>query len=432
MTSMPSSTAQPEATSPKRVRITDLRYPVLTESQQQTWAYAEANPITLSVDSVLSAAREQTGLGDFGPDDFRERLALWLDEIDADPNRSPVSRMTTHAACTRYAANRLRVLDVLRRHPEIHDEEIVAPIIVVGLPRSGTTHLLNLMSADSRFRSLPLWESQEPVPFAGDELGVDGVDPRLLRSQERWNQMQAKSPLVAAMHPMTPEHIHEELELESLDFSSYNFEWMSSMAPRWRDYYLAHDQRPHYDFIKTMLKLLQWQRGPNRWILKCPQHLEQLGPLMDTFPDATVVMTHRDPVSVVQSAATMVGYGARMNFHELDLDAVCDYWIDRVSRLLDAGTRDLALIPDERRVDVYFDQFMANDIGTVEHIYNRAGLEMTEQARGEIREYMSSHKRGSGGQVVYDLRADFGREPAELRTRFANYFDAFPVKVEVL
>ena len=432
MTTVPSTTAQPAETTPKRLRITDLRDPVLTESQQQTWAYAEANPITLSVDSVLAAAREQTGLDDFGPDDFRERLALWLDEIDADPNRSPVSRMVTHSACTRYAANRLRVLDVLRRHPEIHDEEVVAPIIVVGLPRSGTTHLLNLMSADSRFRSLPLWESQEPVPFAGDELDANGVDPRLTRSQARWDQMQAKSPLVAAMHPMNPEHIHEELELESLDFSSYNFEWMSSMAPRWRDYYLSHDQRPHYEFIKTMLKLLQWQRGPNRWILKCPQHLEQLGPLMDTFPDATVVMTHRDPVSVVQSAATMVGYGARMNFHTLDLDAVCDYWIDRVSRLLDAGTRDLALIPDERRVDVYFDQFMANDIGTVEHIYNRAGLEMTEQARGEIREYMSSHKRGSGGQVVYDLRADFGREPAELRTRFANYFDAFPVKVEVL
>ncbi|BCN76654.1 sulfotransferase family protein [Prescottella equi] len=414
-----------------RIRITDLRNPVLTDSQRETWAYAEANPVELSVDAVLASAAEQAGLDDFGPDDFHERLALQLDEIDTDPNRSPVSRMVTFAGSVRYAANRLRVIDLLKRHPEIHDIEIEAPIVVVGLPRSGTTHLVNLLAADSRFRSLPLWESQEPVPFEGDAVGPDGIDPRIVRSQRRWEQMQAKSPLVAAMHPMNPEHIHEELELECLDFSSYNFEWGSSMAPRWREYYLSHDQRPHYAFMATMLKVLQWQRGPSRWILKCPQHLEQLGPLMDTFPDATVVMTHRDPVSVVQSAATMVGYGARSNFLVPDIDAVCDYWTDRVGRLLDAGTRDLALIPAERRIDVYFDKFMADDVGTVERIYTHTGIEFTDEARAAVDDHIAHHPRGANGQVVYDLRADFGREPAELRTRFADYFEKFPVKVEV-
>lgn len=419
------------STVPERIRITDLRRPVLSETQKQTWAYAAANPVVLTVDEVLTAARAQTGLVDFGPDDFRERLALQLDEIDSDRRRSPVSRLVTFASSVRYAANRLRALDLVRRHPEIDDVQITAPVIVVGLPRSGTTHLVNLLAADDRFRSLPLWESQEPVPDPNEMPGPDGVDPRFARSQRRWAEMQAKSPLVAAMHPMNPEHIHEELELECLDFSSYNFEWTSTMAPRWRDHYLSQDQRPHYEFLARMLKVLQWQRGPDRWILKCPQHLEQLGPLMDTFPDATVVMTHRDPVSVVQSAATMVGYGARMNFHEPDIDAVFDYWTDRVGRLLDAGARDLSSIPAERRIDVYFDQFMADDVGTVERVYARAGIELTATARRRIADHIARHPRGANGQVVYDLRADFGREPASVRARFESYSTAFPTRLEV-
>lgn len=413
------------------IRITDLRDPELTEPQRQMMAYAEANPADLTVNSVLAAARVETRLSDFGPDDFRERLALWLDEVAADPNRTALSGVITHSTCVRLAANRLRVLDFLARHPEIHDEQITAPIIVVGLPRSGTTHLLNLMSADTRFRALPLWESQEPVPFADDVAGADGVDPRITRSQQRWDAMREKSPLVAAMHPMEPEHIHEELELESLDFSSYNFEWIATMAPRWRDYYLSHDQRPHYEFLKTMLKLLQFQRGPKQWILKCPQHLEQLPTLMATFPDATVVMTHRDPVSVVQSAATMVGYGARSSFHKMDLDAIVEYWTDRIGRLVDAGTRDLPSVPPGQRVDVYFDQFMADDVCTVEQIYQAAGIEMTDAARAQIAEHIARHPRGKNGRMVYDMRADFGIEPAAMRERFADYFRAFPVTVEV-
>lgn len=414
-----------------RLRISDLRNPILTESQLEMCAYAAANPVVLSVDRVLSAARAQSGLDDFGPDDFHDRLAVQLNEIDTDSNRTPVARMSTFTSSVRYAANRQRVMDLLRRHPEIHDVEIIAPIVVVGLPRSGTTHLVNLLAADSRFRSLPLWESEEPVPLRGDKIGSDGVDPRVLRAQRRWEDLQAKNPLIAAMHPMNPDHIHEELELECMDFSSYNFEWLSSMAPGWRDYYLSHDQHPHYEFLATMLKVLQWQRGPRRWILKCPQHLEQLGPLMDTFPDATVVMTHRDPVSVVQSAATMVGYGARMGFHELDIDAVFEYWEDRICRLLDAGTRDIDKVPVDRRIDVYFDEFMADESGTVEQIYGGSGTEFTSLARSEIDKYNACHPRGANGQVVYDLRADFGREPSEVRARFANYFESFPVKVEV-
>ena len=398
----------------EKIRIEDLAKPVLTEAQQQALAHGERTEVELSVPSVLSAAVERTGLEDFGPDDFRERLALWLSEMDEDPERTGLGRMIHWNDCVRYAANRLRMHDLVARHPEIHDQEIRQPIIVVGLPRSGTTHLVNLIAADQRLRSIPLWESQEPVPDPREKPGPGGVDPRYQRSADSWEMLSTNSPLIAAMHPMEPDHIHEELELMCPDFTTYNIEWISR-APRWRDYYLAHDQTENYAYLKTALKILQWYRPRDRWVLKCPQHLEQLGPLMKTFPDATVVMTHRDPVSVIQSAATITAYGARVNYREPRPEWYLDYWADRMRRLLEASVRDRHLIPSERCYDVLFHEFMADDVATVERIYEVADLPMTPEARGQIETYMRDHPRGKHGQVVYDVREDFGADPAKLR-----------------
>ena len=414
----------------EKIRIEDLAKPVLTEAQQQALAHGEQTEVELSVPSVLSAAVERTGLEDFGPDDFRERLALWLSEMDEDPERTGLGRMIHWNDCVRYAANRLRMHDLVARHPEIHDQEIRQPIIVVGLPRSGTTHLVNLIAADQRLRSIPLWESQEPVPDPREKPGPDGVDPRYQRSADSWEMLSTNSPLIAAMHPMEPDHIHEELELMCPDFTSYNIEWISR-APRWRDYYLAHDQTANYAYLKTALKILQWYRPRDRWVLKCPQHLEQLGPLMKTFPDATVVMTHRDPVSVIQSAATITAYGARVNYREPRPEWYLDYWADRMRRLLEASVRDRHLIPSERCYDVLFHEFMADDVATVERIYEVADLPMTPEARGQIETYMREHPRGKHGQVVYDVREDFGADPAKLREPYGFYLDRFAVREEV-
>ena len=269
------------------IRISDLADPVLTEAQQAALDFGDTLDLDLSVDHVLSTAARQTGLADFGPDDFEERLALWLGEVDDDPEATNLFRYVIFTNCVRYAANRLRIHDLLERHPEIHDQEIREPIIVVGLPRSGTTHLVNLMApttAQPHMRSMPLWEGQAPVEEDHPTRGPD--DPRFVRCQQTWDAMRSTSPAVAAMHPMNPEHIHEELELMLPDFSSYNQEW-TARVPRWRDYYLAHDQRPHYRYMRTALKILQWYQPRDRWVLKCPQHLEQLGPLTETFPGAT-------------------------------------------------------------------------------------------------------------------------------------------------
>jgi hypothetical protein len=386
-------------------------------------------PVEFTEEAVLDAACGATGLSDFGADDFRGRLAIWLQAVDEDEELGAVGRIGVFRDITRYASNRLRFEDLLKRHPEILDVEIDRPIIIAGLPRSGTTHLLNLIAADRRLRSLPYWESIEPIPIAAEEPDANGVDPRLARCRENYKQQDMLMPLLKNMHDMAPEHVHEEIELQCIDFSSYELEWIATV-PLWRDHYLAEDQRSSYAYMKNVLRALQWMRGPKRWILKSPQHMEQLGPLMDTFPDATVALTHRDPVSVIASTVTMLVYGDRIRRTRVDPPAVAAYWIDRIERLLRACVKDRDRIPADRSIDVLFNEFMDDDVAMVRRIYELAELEMTAEAQADLDAYMLENPRGKHGRIVYDLKGDFGVERSELRERFRFYFDRFPVKVE--
>ncbi len=411
------------------IRIDDLARPVLSSIQALATAGAAKIPVDFDMEAILEQARRETGLTDFGSNDFEERLKVWLLAVDDDTELGAVGRVGAHRNIVRYAKNRLRFEDLLARHPEILDETITHPIIIAGLPRSGTTHLLNLIAADTRLRSLPYWESLEPFPIPGESAGDDGVDPRLARCREHYAQQDLIMPLLKNMHDMAPEHVHEEIELQCLDFSSYELEWTATV-PRWRDYYLTHDQRPSYAYMKNVLKALQWLRGPRRWVLKSPQHMEQLGPLIDTFPDATVAITHRDPVSVIASAVTMLCYGDRVRRTRVDPPAVAAYWIDRVEALLRACVRDRDQIAPGQSIDVRFHEFMADDIATVERIYMLAGLAMTTHARAELETHMAANPRGKHGRIVYDLEADFGVERDALRERFRFYFDRFGIRVE--
>lgn len=411
------------------IRIADLLDPQLNETQRGAIAYMEANPVEISVESVIAAARERTGMSDFGPEDFRERLALLIGEWNDDAAMLQINRMILRDMIVRHVSTRLLAQDYRKRHPEYVNERIERPIIVVGLPRSGTTHLLNLLASDSRLRSLPLWEVNEPLPNPNEPPREDGRDPRYVRTAEQWEMMQANSPLSAAMHPMDPDHFHEDLELMCPDIASYNYEWMSRV-PRWRDHHCSTDQTPHYLYQKDMLRIMQHMAGDTRsrrWVNKCPQHLEQLRVLKAVYPDAIVVITYRDPVDAVQSAATMMGHGERMRYPRIDGPGLLDYWSDRVDRLLRACVGDRDVWPDEQRVDVPFEPFMADPMHFVRQVHAKAGMETTPQSVAEMEHFVATHPRGKFGQIVYDLEADFGISRGELRKRFDYYFDAFPI-----
>lgn len=413
------------------VRIDDLVAPVLGEDQRAIRDLLEARPVPLDPDELVARARRRTGLTDLAEDDgILDRLAAHTAAIDADTGLTNLGRLTLRMRLIRLLENRLRLHELLRRNPEIHDIALPAPLIVVGLPRSGTTHLVNLLAEDPRRRALPYWESQEPLPVPGEGPGADGLDPRFLRWQAVHATEQQMAPLTRLMHDRFPAAIEEEVEIMDLDLGSYTLEW-HARVPSWRDHYLAADQDARYAYLRTVLQALTFLRGPSTWVLKSPQHLEQLGPLTRTFPDAVVAFTHRDPVAVIQSAITMLAYGDRLRRHAIEPEQLAAYWVDRVHRLLSACVRDRDLVPEERSLDIVFDAFMSDDLGTVTRFYERAGVELTAEVRSRFEAYLAANPRGKHGRVAYDPRGDFGLDPTELAREFAYYTERFGIPTEV-
>lgn len=411
---------------PATIRITDLAEPEHSDFAKDVFSAVADMPVEFSVEAFCAAATEELGdIPVYIDAGMQQRLSLLCSAMDADLDLSAMGRVTNHSILLRYLVQRSRLEDLYARHPEIETIEIEPPLIIAGLPRTGTTHLLNLISADHRLRSLSYWESLEPIPVAAEQALPEGVeDPRIQRCRDSLGMQDQLMPLFKNMHEMTPEHIHEEIELMGMDYSMMLFE-SYAILPSWRDAYLAQDQTPHYEFLKRALKALQWLRGPQRWILKSPQHIEQLVPLQHVFPDATFVLTHRDPVAVIASMLTMQTYASRLSREPVRPHHIGDYWSDRIIRMLQACERDRDTLPEAQTLDLRFSDILSEDLEPLERIYALAGHPFTDEVRGAMQQYMLDHPRGRHGQIEYDLLDDFGIDPDQLRQQLGSYYSRF-------
>jgi hypothetical protein len=230
-------------------------------------------------------------------------------------------------------------------------------------------------------------------------------------------------PLFSLMHEITTTNVHEEIQLLAIDFSTMLFETIADV-PAYRDHYISRDQTPHYRFLGVVLRALQHLRGGDRWVLKSPQHIEQFPVLAEVFPDATFVVTHRDPVNVVVSMATMIAYTARMSADPVQPARRGRYWADRVGTMLRACVRDRATLPDAQTIDVRFDEFMADDLAMVRRIYDLADQPFDARAEQATSTYLAEHRRGRDGRIDYRAE-DVGLDLDELRERFAFYVERF-------
>ena len=382
---------------------------------------AMAPDCPLDGEALHAKATAETGLADFGPDDYRERFDVYLAALREIDGLHGPGIVNFHAQLLQLLKNRLLLNDLLVRHPEIHDIDLLPPVVIAGLPRTGTTHLHNLLAAAATFRTIPYWESVEPFPPPA-ELGVE-PDPRKTRMDAAVEFMNAAMPHFPLMHEMTTEHVHEEIQLLANDFSTMLFETLAHV-PRWRDYYLTHDQTSSYEHLKVQLKALQFLRGGRRWLLKSPQHLEQLPVLDAVFPGVVVVCTHRDPVPVALSMMAMLTYTARMHRSPVPVQEIAASWADRLQLMLDALLRDRDAIPPERSIDVRFDDFMADELGVAERVYDLAGEPLNGAARTAMADYLLDHRRGRLGQVATSAEM-FGLDEHDLRARFARYLERF-------
>lgn len=392
------------------------------EARAMLDAIAATPAVPFEPDALLAAASEQTGLDDFGSDWFREPLGVLCEAIPREAGLSATGRVTASMSLVGMLANRLRLEGLIRRHPEIEQLPVVRPIVIAGLPRTGTTHLHNLLSADPALRSLPYWESLEPVPAT---IPPPHPDPRIERAALATGFTDVAMPYFKAMHEMTADHVHEEIQLLALTLSTMLMETVWHV-PSYRDWYKSTDQTPAYAYLRRVLQALQWLRGGERWALKSPQHLEQFAALTTVFPDATVVCTHRDPIAVTTSLITMVSYSARLSIDHPQPQQIGRYWSDRVEDLLTACVRDRGMLAPERSLDLRFDDFMADQWGTVERIYALADQPLTAATRDAMETFLHEHPRGRHGRVRYDP-ATFGIDPAEREVALAGYRARFRV-----
>ncbi len=383
---------------------------------------------SLDLDQLLATAQARTGLSEYGDPGFREPLGVLLEAFERDANLSALGRIASRGLVLQLLVNRLRIEDLFIRHPEIERETTLRPIIIAGLPRTGTTHLHNLISQDPSLRSLPYWESLEPVADPREKPGADGRDPRVARCAKGLAMVHRVMPLFPLMHEMTPDARHEEIQLLAIAFSTMLFE-SSYFVPSYAEWYKKGDQRPAYRYLRRCLQALQWLRGPKRWVLKSPQHLEQQAALIEIFPDATFVQTHRDPVRITASLCTMIAYGNRMNARRVDPASVGRYWAARTEDLLRGSITGRAALPPAQVIDVHFVQFMKDDVATAERVLEFAGHPMTDAARAAVRTFMDANPRGKHGTIEYRL-ADVGLDEAERRAALRFYSDHFGVEDE--
>jgi len=375
----------------------------------------------LDADALHAKASADTGLHDFGPTDYRERLDVYLGALREIDTMNAPGVVNFYGQLLQLLKNRLLLTDLLTRHPEIHDIDLLPPVVIVGLPRTGTTHLHNLLDAAGTFRTLPYWEAVEPFPIAG-ELGIE-PDPRKDRMDLAVSVMNLVMPHFPLMHEMTTEHVHEEIQLLANDFSTMFFETLADV-PAWRDYYQSHDQTPHYRHMVTQLKALQYLRGGRRWLLKSPQHLEQIPVLNNVLPGVVGVFTHRDPVPVVLSMIAMITYSARMYSSTVPVERIAAYWVDRLEHMLAELIRSRDVIGPDRSVDIRFDEFMADELGAAEKVFSLAGEPLSAAERSAMADYLAGHQRGRLGRVATSCEM-FGLDPDDLARRFTPYVQRF-------
>ncbi len=405
---------------PKPIRFTDLAHPVFPDAaapiREALAGYGSI--LELTSDALLATATERTGLDGWGDDSFRERLDVLTASLREEAGLSDVGVAVVFEQLAGNLVNRLRLEALIAEHPEIEDIEIARPIIICGLPRTGTTHLHNLIAADPNMRYLPYWESLEPFPAPGED-----DQARRDRCTAGLELIETTMPEFKRMHDMTVDHAHEEIQLLANDISGMLFE-TTYYLPSFAAHYKAHDQGPSYAYLKRQLQAMQWLRGGTRWVLKSPQHLEQFPTLYATFPDATFVVTHRDPVEVTRSMVTMIAYASRMACAEPDPIKIARYWFDRADDLFSGCVRDRDVLPASQSIDVRFTDFMADEQGTLSAIYTLADQPFGDDVRAAMADFIAEHPRGRYGEVIYDL-ADVGLDAGEVAERLRPYRDRF-------
>ncbi|MGP8059858.1 MAG: sulfotransferase family protein [Acidimicrobiales bacterium] len=379
----------------------------------------------LTVDGLTAAAMEETGLKDFGSSPFREGLGRLTDALDEEADLTAAGTEILGLRLTMLLANRLRVEKVYAAHPEIGDQEVGGPVVIIGLPRTGTTALSQLVAADPQFRSLRLWESIDPVPPPTTETEHD--DPRIGEAQRGLDAMYTVFPRMRSLYYQTATGATECQDLLGMAFRTEHFDGMAHV-PSYRQWVLDCDMTPAYEYHRRVLRLLQWHCPPRLWHLKTPVHMLALDELCAVYPDAKFLWTHRDPAAVLGSVCSLIAYTRSWVSDRDDAAALGEeqsaVWAEALRRAMEFRDRT----GEERFADVAWDELQTDPVGAVSRAYGRLGLDLGQSGRSRVAAWAADNPPGSKGAHEFAL-GDFGLEAAAVRRLFGFYLERFEVPV---
>lgn len=383
-------------------------------------------PIT--VDGVLAEARRKTGMDDFGDLGFMKPLEVLVDSVNREARLHPVGHMIIRGRITGVLVNKLIAEATIKQHPEILDIPVPKPIVIAGLARTGTTMLHRLIAQDPGVRSLASWEAISPAPPKNKR----GTDPRFAQAAFAARGLKYMSPGFFAIHPAEPNAPEEDVILLEQSFLTTTPEAMMRV-PTYSGWLETQDQLPAYRALKRMMQYLHWQRPgfgkPTRWVLKTPHHQEYFDALLEVFPDATIVHTHRDPLKTSPSLFSMLTHLQGIFSDDVDPHRVASHWLDKIARMAKRAMATRDRVDDHGFVDVSYYDLIQDPIPEVERIYEVADLPLSPAVRAAMEASRRVNRQHKYGRHKYAID-DFGMTRDDVESRIAAYRARFQVPYE--
>lgn len=381
--------------------------------------------LRLQPDALIATAIDQTGLEDFGGDSYREGLEIYCESVSTDAQLNGFGAMAIPGSVVSALANRLRVIDWATRHPEVAEERIDAPWIVIGIFRAGTTLLSYLLEKDERSRPLLRWEAGNSVP---PSQGDHRRDPRVEAVRAGAETLDKINPRVKIVQSEEPDGPTECISVLNQDFKSLAWEAVANV-PAYGQWLRATDHRSAYDYHRLMLQTLQSGGVRGRWSLKSPHHAMRLDALHAVYPDARLVVLHRDPVVLCASVCSLITT-LTSTFSDADHVAyIARHWTQMLEDSIEGIDAFQAANPDVKLHHVYYADLARDPLDTMRRTYQAFGDVLGGQALDAMTAHVESHPKGRFGRHGYDL-AEFGLDADAIRERFSGYVSRYEVPLE--
>ncbi len=380
-----------------------------------------AAAISARVRQLIDRATSDTGLADFGGDSWREGLDVLVGSAMTEAHFNPFGEEAFYGGIVRTLTNRLQIEDWFTRQPEIADGQVQVDLIGVGFPRTGSTALAAMLGEDPAFRFLRVWEAGGPCPPPGVS---DEADTARIKAAEEMIALQQQSlPRFSAMLPQSatgPMECHQLMELEFKSQMQLAF----ARLPSYAEWFLHCDMEPAYRYQKRVMQLLQWQRPPTRWQLKCPTHTLFLDAIERVFPEARFVMTHREVGKVLPSVADLYSTLLEVGSSDVDRHEVGRLNMEQWGLALDRMLAFRAGARDAKFFDIGFEAFQADPFTEIRRLYDWLGRDYTSGTEARMQAWRADNPRDKHGSHRYDGR-DFGLTDDRLDTRFDAYRQRF-------